>query len=84
MGGANAGEEASKIAAKTVKEYIKNNFIKIERDKVGLEGLVRKAIVEANKKVFNLSKDVPKYKKAQKYKVFRSNFNIFLTMHISC
>ncbi len=62
MGGANAGEEASKVAAKTVKEYIRNNFIKIERDKVGLEGLVRKAIVEANKKVFSLSRDVPKYK----------------------
>ena len=62
MGGANAGEEASKIAAKTVKEYIKNNFIKIERNKVGLENLIRKAIVEANKKVFTLSKEVPKYK----------------------
>ena len=62
MGGANAGDEASKIAAKSVKEYIKNNFIKIERDKVGLEGLVRKAIVEANKKVFSLSRDVAKYK----------------------
>ncbi len=62
MGGANAGEEASKIAAKAVKEYIKNNFIKIERDKVGLESLVRKAIVEANKKVFGLSRDVAKYR----------------------
>ncbi|MBR6253765.1 MAG: Stp1/IreP family PP2C-type Ser/Thr phosphatase [Clostridia bacterium] len=62
MGGANAGEEASKIAAKTVKDYIKNNFIKIERNKVELEGLVRKAIVEANKKVFSLSREVDKYK----------------------
>ena len=62
MGGANAGEEASKIAAKTVKEYIKNNFIKIERDKIGLEGLIRRAIVEANKKVYSLSKEFAKYK----------------------
>jgi len=62
MGGAKAGDEASKVAAKTVKDYIRNNFIKIERDKVGLEGLVRKAIVEANKKVFNLSRDVAEYK----------------------
>ena len=62
MGGANAGDEASKIAAKTVKEYIKNNFIKIERNKTELEGLIRNAIVEANKKVFSLSKDVAKYK----------------------
>ena len=62
MGGANAGDEASKIAAKTVKEYIKNNFIKIERNKTELEGLLRNAIVEANKKVFSLSRDVAKYK----------------------
>ena len=61
MGGANAGETASQTAVKAVKDYIKYNFIKIERDKEGLEYLIRRAIVDANKKVWELSKTNPEY-----------------------
>ena len=56
MGGANAGEKASCIAAKTVKDYIKNNFIKIERTKEELERIIREAMLEANHQVYELSK----------------------------
>ncbi|MBR3281135.1 MAG: Stp1/IreP family PP2C-type Ser/Thr phosphatase [Clostridia bacterium] len=62
MGGANAGEMASATAVKTVKDYIKNNFIKIERTKEELENLIRRAIVEANKKVLELANANEEYK----------------------
>lgn len=61
MGGANAGEMASATAVKVVKNYIRNNFIKIERTKEQLERLIKSAMKEANKEVYRLSKDNPEY-----------------------
>ena len=61
MGGANAGEKASQVAVKVVKDFIKNNFVKIERNKEQLENLLRNAIKEANKKVIELSSSNEEY-----------------------
>ena len=57
MGGANAGEQASSSAVKFIKNYIKENFIKIERTKDELDKLVKKAIIEANKYVFKMASE---------------------------
>ncbi len=62
MGGANAGELASATAVKTVKTYIRNNFIKIERTKEDLENLVYNSMIEANKRAYNLSLTSRAYK----------------------
>jgi protein phosphatase len=62
MGGVNGGEEASKIASKSARDYIKKNFIKIERTKVGLEELIRNAMNYANSKVFEAGNNDPKLK----------------------
>jgi len=62
MGGAKAGEKASSTAVKVAREYIKKKFIQIERTKEELEMLVRGAIKEANKVVYNLSLENEEYK----------------------
>ena len=62
MGGANAGEEASKLAAKTVRDYVRTNFIKIERTKENLEKLINDAIVYANEVIYKKGEQVPEYK----------------------
>lgn len=62
MGGANAGEMASSTAVKFIKNYIKENFIKIERTKEGLERLLRNAIRATNKHVFELSNSKREYR----------------------
>jgi len=61
MGGANAGELASSTAVKVVKDYIKSNFIKIERTKEELEKLVGDSVKEANRKVIELANTRPEY-----------------------
>ena len=62
MGGVNGGEEASKLASKSVKDYIKKNFIKIERTKIGLEELIRNAMNYANNKVLEKGSNTPELK----------------------
>ena len=62
MGGVNGGEEASKLATKSVKDYIKKNFIKIERTKIGLEELIRNAMNYANNKVYEMGSNTPELK----------------------
>lgn len=62
MGGANAGEKASSIATETIRDYIRLNFIKIERTKEEIEKIIRKAMIEANRKVFELSTEYQEYK----------------------
>ena len=62
MGGANGGEKASSMSVKLVKEYVRNNFIKIERNKEELENLIRNAMNYANKKVFELASEEPSLK----------------------
>lgn len=61
MGGAKAGEKASQVAIQTIRDYIRLNFIKIERTKEEIEELIRKAMVEANKEVFELSQAYKEY-----------------------
>ncbi len=61
MGGANAGEEASKIATKVARNYIKTHFIEIERTKENLEKLVKDAMKEANREVLKQSKENKDY-----------------------
>ncbi|KRQ86929.1 putative protein phosphatase 2C-type [Caloramator mitchellensis] len=58
MGGHNAGEVASSIAATTVREFVFNNFYNYE-DK---EELIRDAMVLANKKVFEKSQKLQNLK----------------------
>lgn len=62
MGGANAGEQASSSAVKFIKNYIKENFIKIERTKDGLERLLKNAIRATNKHVFEMANDNKAFK----------------------
>lgn len=62
MGGANAGEKASTLAIETIRDYIRLNFIKIERTKEEIEKIIRKAMIEANRKVFELSTEYQEYK----------------------
>jgi len=62
MGGANAGEKASSLAIQTIRDYIRLNFIKIERTKEEIEKVIRKAMIEANRKVFELSEEYQEYK----------------------
>lgn len=62
MGGAKAGEKASQLAIQTIRNYIRLNFIKIERTKEEIEEIIRKAMVEANRKVFELAAEFQEYK----------------------
>ena len=43
MGGYNGGEIASRLAAETTKNYIQNNFEKIEHDKEAISKLIKDA-----------------------------------------
>ena len=61
MGGAKAGETASQLAIKTIRDYIRLNFIKIERTKEEIEELIRKSLVEANKKIYESAIDNEEY-----------------------
>ena len=61
MGGAKAGEKASQLAIETIRDYVRLNFIKIERTKEEIEEVIRKAMVEANKKVYELSQEYKEY-----------------------
>ena len=61
MGGAKAGEKASQVAIQTIRDYVRLNFIKIERTKEEIEELIRKAMVEANREVFELSQAYKEY-----------------------
>ena len=56
MGGYNGGEIASRLAAETTKNYIQNNFDKIEHDKEAILKLVKDAIEYANMVVYEESK----------------------------
>ena len=56
MGGYNGGEIASRLAAETTKNYIQNNFEKIEHDKEAILKLVKDAIEYANMVVYEESK----------------------------
>ena len=61
MGGANAGEKASCLATKVVRDYVRAHFIEIERNKEGLENLIRNAIKTANKEVIKMGNSAPEY-----------------------
>lgn len=50
MGGHNAGEVASKMAAERIVDYVKNNFSKVDE-----EELITVAIKEVNREIFNFS-----------------------------
>ena len=57
MGGYNGGEIASRLAAETTKNYIQNNFEKIEHDKEAISKLIKYAnmvVYEESKKDENL------------------------------
>lgn len=56
MGGYNGGEIASRLAAETTKNYIQNNFKKIEHDKEAILKLVKDAMEYANMVVYEKSK----------------------------
>ncbi len=61
MGGANAGEKASQVAIKVVRDYVRANFIKIERTKEALEKLLLGAIKKANSEIYRLSQEHSEY-----------------------
>ena len=56
MGGYNAGEIASRLATETTKNYIQNNFDKIEHEKEAILKLIKDAIEYANFVVYEESK----------------------------
>lgn len=56
MGGYNGGEIASRLATETTKNYIQNNFDKIEHEKEAILKLVKDAIEYANFVVYEESK----------------------------
>lgn len=56
MGGYNGGDVASKLAVETVKNYIENNFNKIEPQKEQILQLVKNAAEYANTAVYEKSK----------------------------
>jgi serine/threonine protein phosphatase PrpC len=56
MGGYNGGEIASRLAAETTKNYIQNNFKKIEHDKEAILKLIKDAMEYANMVVYEESK----------------------------
>lgn len=56
MGGYNGGEIASRLAAETTKNYIQNNFEKIEHDKEAISKLIKDAMEYANMVVYEESK----------------------------
>ena len=56
MGGYNGGEIASKLAVQTVRDYIENNFDKIEHTKEEILNMIKKSMENANSVVYEESK----------------------------
>jgi protein phosphatase len=59
MGGYNGGEIASSLAVETAKNYIKNNFKDIEKDKDSIIQLLGSSMEYANMVVYEKSKENP-------------------------
>ena len=57
MGGYNGGDIASRLAVTAAKEYIEENFIKVEHNKEELQKLIKNAIEYANMLVYEKSKE---------------------------
>lgn len=57
MGGYNGGEIASRLAIVSAKNYIENNFSKVEHNKEELQKLIKNAIEYANMVVYEKSKE---------------------------
>ena len=57
MGGYNGGDIASSLAVTAAKEYIEENFIKIEHNKEEIQKLIRNAIEYANMIVYEKSQE---------------------------
>ena len=58
MGGYKGGEVASNLATNAAKEYVYQNFEKIEKEKNEILKLVKEAILYANKVVYEKSKEL--------------------------
>lgn len=61
MGGANAGGVASQMAVEYVKERILSKIDEAKEDREKVEELLRKAIIDANKYIYNKSLQTPEY-----------------------
>ena len=59
MGGYKGGEIASKLAIESSKNYIKNNFDQIKKERDQIIELIKNAIEYANMVVYEKSKEVP-------------------------
>lgn len=57
MGGYNGGDIASSLAVTAAKDYIEENFIKVEHSKEELQKLIKNAIEYANMLVYEKSKE---------------------------
>ena len=57
MGGYNGGDIASRLAVTAAKEYIEENFIKVDHSKEELKKLIKNAIEYANMLVYEKSKE---------------------------
>ena len=57
MGGYNGGDIASRLAVTAAKDYIEENFIKVEHSKEELQKLIKNAIEYANMLVYEKSKE---------------------------
>ena len=73
MGGANAGDIASKLAITCTKNYIENNFKDTPKDKESLIQLVASSMEYANMVVYEKSKEVKELGRNGYY--FRDLFN---------
>lgn len=58
MGGYKGGEIASRLATNAAKEYIQENFGKIEKQKNEISELVKQAMLHANQVVYEKSKEI--------------------------
>lgn len=61
MGGYKGGEVASRLATEAVKEYIYENFNKIEKQRDEILKLISDAMLYANKMVYEKSKEVEEF-----------------------
>lgn len=61
MGGYKGGEVASRLATEAVKEYIYENFDKIEKQRDEILKLINDAMLYANKMVYEKSKEVEEF-----------------------
>lgn len=62
MGGANRGDVASSEAVQNVKEYIETEFNKINHEKEEIEDMIRKAMIRANRYIYEKARLYPEYK----------------------